>query len=163
MSYSRQIALPDPAATEALARALAPCLAAGDILLLQGPLGAGKTHFARALIRALPGPPGSAEESVPSPTFTLAQIYERDLGPAKGCPVWHFDLYRLTRPDEVWELGWEEALAGLVLVEWPERLGPLLPAGALSITFAPDPAGEGRTATLSGDASWGPRLDALDR
>ena len=158
MSCLRQIALPDPAATEALARALAPCLRAGDLVLLKGPLGAGKTHFARALLHALPGPPGSAGESVPSPTFTLVQLYERDLG-----QVWHFDLYRLTRPDEVWELGWEEALAGLVLVEWPERLGPLLPAGALSITFAPDPAGEGRIATLAGDATWGPRLDALHR
>jgi tRNA threonylcarbamoyl adenosine modification protein YjeE len=158
MCFSRQLPLPDPAATEALARALAPRLRAGDLLLLQGPLGAGKTHFARALIRALPGPPGSATESVPSPTFTLAQLYERDLG-----QVWHFDLYRLTRAEEVWELGWEEALAGLVLVEWPERLGPLLPAGALSITFAPDPAGEGRLVTLSGDDTWGPRLDALHR
>lgn len=163
MSCSRQFALPDPAATEALARALAPDLRAGDLLLLRGPLGAGKTHFARALIRALPGPLGSATESVPSPTFTLVQLYERDLGPVKGCQVWHFDLYRLTRADEVWELGWEEALAGLVLVEWPERLGPLLPAGALSITFAPDPAGEGRIVTLSGDDSWGRRLDAFHR
>lgn len=157
MAYRRQLTLPDPAATEALARRLAPLLAAGDRLLLYGTLGAGKTHFARALLHALPGPAGSAEEAVPSPTFTLVQLYDRDLG-----PVWHFDLYRLADPEEVWELGWEEALAGLVLVEWPERLGRLLPAGALSITFAPDPAGPGRIAVLEGGDSWSRRLDALD-
>lgn len=155
MSYLRQIALPDPAATEALARALAPRLKAGDLLLLQGDLGAGKTHFARALLRALPGPAGSESEAVPSPTFTLVQLYERDLG-----PVWHFDLYRLTRHEEIWELGWEEALAGLVLVEWPERLGPLLPADALSLTFAAASDG-GRRVTLAGDETWEQRLADL--
>ena len=155
MSYLRQIALPDPDATDALARALAPRLRAGDALLLRGDLGAGKTHFARALLRALPGPAGSDRETVPSPTFTLVQLYERDLG-----PVWHFDLYRLKDHEEVWELGWEEALAGLVLVEWPERLGPLLPAGALSLTFAAAPDG-GRRVALAGDDTWNQRLADL--
>src|SRR3546814_13591165 len=82
-------------------------------------LGAGKTALARALIRALPGPAGAAAEEVPSPTFTLVQIYER-----RPAPVWHFDLYRLDSAAEVEELGFSEALAGgLALVEWPERLG----------------------------------------
>lgn len=156
MSCSRQFHLPDAAATEALGRALAARLTAGDVVLLWGDLGAGKTTLARALLRALPGPPGSAEETVPSPTFTLVQLYERELG-----PVWHFDLYRLNHPEEVWELGWEEALQGLVLVEWPERLGGLLPAGALSLTFAADPAGVGRSVTLAGDETWEARLADL--
>jgi tRNA threonylcarbamoyladenosine biosynthesis protein TsaE len=125
---------------------------------LAGPLGAGKTSLARALIHALPGQPGSETETVPSPTFTLVQVYER--APA---PVWHFDLYRLERPEEVWELGWEEALAeGIVLVEWPERLGALLPGAALLLTLAPGPRdGEGRQATLAGPAPWDRRLAGL--
>ncbi len=161
MPCLRQITLPDAAATDALGRALAPRLRPGDLVLLQGPLGAGKTHLARALIHALPGPPGSASETVPSPTFTLVQVYERDLGPAKVSLVWHFDLYRLKAAEEVWELGWEEALDGLVLVEWPERIGPLLPAGTLSLTFAADSAGTGRSVLLSGDDTWDQRLADL--
>lgn len=157
--FVRDFELPDAAATERLARLLAPYLIGGDILALFGPLGAGKTSFARALIRALPGAPGSAEEEVPSPTFTLVQTYERD-----AAPVWHFDLYRLDGPAEVWELGWEEALAGaLVLIEWPERLAGLLPPGALSITFAHDESGGdgGRRVRLSGLPAWKDRLADL--
>jgi tRNA threonylcarbamoyladenosine biosynthesis protein TsaE len=150
--------LEGPGSTEALGRALAPRLAPGDVVGLAGPLGAGKTCLARALIHALPGPPGSEAEPVPSPTFTLVQVYER-----QPAPVWHFDLYRLERPEEVWELGWEEALAGgIVLVEWPERLGPLLPGAALLLTLAPGPGkGEGRQATLAGPAPWDRRLAGL--
>lgn len=110
--------LADEAETEALARAFARLPRRGDVVALRGDLGAGKTAFARALIRALTGP----DEEVPSPTFTLVQQYESDP------PIWHFDLYRLSGTDEVVELGWEEALAeGCALVEWPERLGALLP------------------------------------
>lgn len=154
-----QFWLDGPDKTEALGRALARRLQRGDVVGLAGPLGAGKTCLARALIHALPGPPGSETEPVPSPTFTLVQVYERD--PA---PVWHFDLYRLERPEEVWELGWEEALAeGIVLVEWPERLGPLLPSAALLLTLAPGRGnGEGRQAILAGPAPWDRRLAGLD-
>lgn len=163
--------LPDAAATATLGRRLAPRLRAGDLLALHGDLGAGKTTLARALIHALPGPPGSAEEAVPSPTFTLLQLYEREVA-----TVWHFDLYRLRAAGEVWELGWEEALAGgLVLVEWPERLGDLLPAGALSITLSAasgenrrENGGEkgggddpGRRVAFAGDAPWPDRLGDL--
>jgi len=132
--------LPDEAATVAAARALAPSLSAGQTILLQGDLGAGKSTFARALIRALPLADGQVrpEEIVPSPTFTLVQIYERALG-----PVYHFDLYRLSLPEEVWELGWDEAQAeGLCLVEWPQRLGPIQPANALSLSLRTQ--GQGR-------------------
>lgn len=147
--------LPDLAATQRLGGALAALLRPGDVVALYGDLGAGKTALARALIRALPGPDGAAEEEVPSPTFTLVQTYERD--PA---PVWHFDLYRIENPEEVHELGFSEALAeGIVLIEWPERLGALLPPAALSLTLDYD--GEGRTARLDGGGDWPARLAEL--
>ena len=131
--------LPDEAATISAAQDLAKDLKTGDAILLNGDLGAGKSTFARALIRALPLADGSLnpEETIPSPTYTLVQVYERALG-----PVAHFDLYRLGDPEEVWELGLEEALAeGLSIIEWPERLGSLLPQKALSISLEDQGAG----------------------
>jgi tRNA threonylcarbamoyladenosine biosynthesis protein TsaE len=87
----------------------------------------------------------------------LVQVYERDVG-----PVWHFDLYRIGQPEELWELGWEEALAGgIVLVEWPQRAGALLPGSALVITLASG-SGDGRQATLSGPPPWDRRLAGLE-
>jgi tRNA threonylcarbamoyladenosine biosynthesis protein TsaE len=149
--------LADPAATEGLGRALAPILRPGDVVALFGDLGAGKTALARALIRALPGPAGAAEEEVPSPTFTLVQTYERD--PAA---VWHFDLYRLESAGEVEELGFSEALAeGISLIEWPERLGDRLPSQALRVTLTFDTEGEGRRARLEGGGDWPVRLAEL--
>jgi len=103
-------------------------LRCGDVVLLRGDLGAGKSVFARSLIRTLAGKP---DLEVPSPTFPLVQTYDTPKG-----DVWHFDLYRLKHPDEVFELGWEDALAGgIVLVEWPERLGPYVPKTAQEINF----------------------------
>lgn len=114
--------------TEALAADIAKTLRKGDILLLSGPLGAGKSVFARALIRALTQKPN---QNVPSPTFTLVQLYDTE--PAL---IRHFDLYRLQREDEIFELGWEEDLiTAITIVEWPERLGNLIPAYALDITI----------------------------
>ena len=105
---------------------------------LQGELGSGKTTLARAILRAAAGDPNLI---VPSPTFTLVEIYETPRG-----TFWHFDLYRLEAPEQVFELGWEEALAeGIVLIEWPERLGDLLPPH-LSVTLEVD--GDGRRAIL---------------
>lgn len=116
-----------------LARLLAPVLRAGDAVLLEGPIGAGKTLFCRALIRARLG----RKEDVPSPTFTLVQTYDSDPD------IWHADLYRLTHPDEARELGLEEAFAtAITLIEWPDRLGNQAPAGAIRIRFIS--AGEGR-------------------
>ena len=126
--------LPDEAATIAAAQALAPHLGVGDVLLLSGPLGAGKSTFARSLIRTLPAVDGTLrlEETVPSPSYTLVQTYERALG-----PVGHFDLYRLSTPEEVWDLGFEDFLEqGLAVIEWAERLGPLTPPRALTLTFS---------------------------
>lgn len=146
--------LPDAAATEALGRALAPHLAVGEAVLLYGPLGAGKSTLARALIRALTTP----DEEVPSPTFTLVQYYDAEP------PLAHFDLYRLDRPEEVREIGLVEALDdGAVLIEWPERLGEDLDRWVgpdrLTITLAPQ--GDGRVATVSGAGSWEMKLRDL--
>jgi tRNA threonylcarbamoyladenosine biosynthesis protein TsaE len=131
--------LPNEPATDALGAALAARLKRGDVVGLKGDLGAGKTTLARAIIRAAADDP---ELIVPSPTFTLVEVYETPRG-----SFWHFDLYRLETPEQVYELGWEEALAeGIVLLEWPERLGALLPEH-LSVTL--ELAGEdGRRAIL---------------
>src|ERR1043165_7946856 len=110
--------LPDERATASLAARLAALARPGDVIALNGELGAGKTSFARAFIRAR-----GADEDVPSPTFTLAQAYE-----LPDATVWHFDCYRLRDPEEAWELGIEDAFReGISLIEWPERLGTLLP------------------------------------
>ena len=142
--------LPDLAATHALAARLAALLRPGDAVLLEGPLGAGKSEFARALLRAAAGDPGL---EVPSPTFTLVQSYDLPAGPAH-----HFDLYRLDGPDGLDELGWEEAREGIVLVEWPERLGGECPEGALTIALEPLADEHTRRARLSG---WDARIEAL--
>lgn len=124
--------------TTRLGWALADLLHAGDSLLLDGPIGAGKSHVARALIRARLGD----TEDVPSPTFTLVQTYPGDPD------IWHADLYRLTHPDEVVELGLEDAFANAIcLIEWPDRLGSILPENPLRLKL--EPQGEGRRATLS--------------
>lgn len=146
------IDLPDENATAALAARLAALARPGDVIALKGELGAGKTSFARAFIRAHGG-----DEDVPSPTFTLVQSYDLPAG-----TVWHFDLYRLRAPEEAWELGIEEAFAdGIALIEWPERLGILLPAKHLLVTldFAAKPGA--RRSTLSGQGGWAPRLATL--
>lgn len=134
-------ALADEPATIALGRRLARALRPGDTVLLAGDLGAGKSTLARSIIRARAG----AAIDVPSPTFTLVQTYD-----LPGGEVWHFDLYRLGAADEVWELGWEEAAGmAIVLVEWPDRLGPLTPADRLDILLETEPESPGRRATLT--------------
>ncbi len=137
----RHIDLPDLAATERLAASLAGLARPGDAILLEGPLGAGKTALARAFLRAAAGEPGL---EVPSPTFTLVQEYDTGLGIVR-----HFDLWRLDGPGALEELGWDEARDGIVLVEWPERLGRLRPADALVVTLVPL-QGDARRAELSG-------------
>ena len=130
------LTLTSPEATCALASQLATRLSPGDVLLLSGGIGAGKTHFARCLIHALQDPP----EDVPSPTFTLVQVYDTAAG-----ELWHADLYRLSDPDQCEELGLADAFeTAICLIEWPDRLGKWLPATRLDITLAF--AGPGRRA-----------------
>ena len=114
--------------------------------MLEGPLGAGKTAFCRAFLRAVSG---DAALDVPSPSFTLVQSYETRLG-----PVHHFDLWRLDGPGGLVELGWDELTADIVLVEWPDRLGALRPASALRLTLE---LGEGESRLVS-VAGWEGRL-----
>ena len=124
--------LPDETATAQLGRHLATKLRPGDSLLLQGPIGAGKSHLARAFIRQLLG-----EVDVPSPSFTLVQTYE---GP--DCEIWHADLYRLTHPDEVLELGLEQAFdTAICLIEWPELIESLLPEKVVRVKIEVEPDG----------------------
>lgn len=140
--------LPGPAATDRLGAALARCLGAGDTLMLLGEIGAGKTHLARALIRAAMAAAGEPPEDVPSPSFTLVQTYC-----AGDTEIWHADLYRLGDPGEVQELGLDEAFGrALCIVEWADRLpAALRPARALNVRLTPD--GAGRQARIEGPAS----------
>ena len=143
--------LPAESATQRLAAAIAARVGAGDTLLLEGEIGAGKTAFARALIRAKL----DRQEDVPSPTFTLVQTYD-----APDCEIWHCDLYRLGHPDDALELGLDEAFeTALCLIEWPDRLGDAVPSGALRLSFA---AGhEVHEVKITGDDRWAARLADL--
>ena len=138
------LALPGASDTEALGAMIARVLQAGDVVCLWGPLGAGKTTLARGLIRALMGP----DQEAPSPTFTLVQTYE-----APNFPLAHLDLYRLSDPREVRELGLDEALEdGAAVIEWPERLGAGLPPDRLDIRLRVE--AEGRVAEVERQGRW---------
>lgn len=152
-----RLTLADAEATARLGRWFAPRLRAGDVLLLEGDIGAGKTHFARALIQARLAAAGLAED-LPSPTFTLVQTYD-----AGGTEIWHADLYRLAGPDEIEELGLVAAFGTAVcLVEWPDRLGPLRPDAALTLRFGPGRLPDERSLlVLFDDLRWGPMVDAM--
>lgn len=142
-------------ATAELAQWLGQHLHPGDTLLLEGPIGAGKTHFARSLIQSLMLHP----EDVPSPTFTLVQTYDLPVG-----ELWHADLYRLSAIEEVEELGLFEAFDDAIcLIEWPDRLGALSPVHALHLTLALDPTEEDcRHLTLQWqDPKWQSRMDEI--
>ena len=137
--------LADESQTQKLGTLLARHAQAEDVILLFGDLGTGKTTLARAFIRALTHP----EEEVPSPTFTLVQTYDTD-----AVPVWHFDLYRLEKPDDIYELGFEDACCDICLIEWPERLGSLLPKKRLEVMMEIAPNSEGRTAKITPTGQW---------
>ncbi len=144
-----QIYLASPDQTTQLGGQLASLLKPGDVIALYGDLGAGKTSLARGLIQALM----QEEIEVPSPTFTILQTYETDIA-----PVFHYDLYRLKTEDELFELGWEDTLSGITLIEWPERAGTLLPECRLNIHFKIETLGR----TLNFDPSgtdWQGRIN----
>ena len=132
--------LPDPEATVSLAECLADLVGPGACVLLSGPIGAGKSHFARAFIRHRLGYRGD----IPSPTFTLVQSYE-----STSEEIWHADLYRLTHPDEALELGLDQTFGrAICLIEWPERLGEHAPRDAIRLDFSP--VGAGRQVVVHG-------------
>ncbi|MDR3374590.1 MAG: tRNA (adenosine(37)-N6)-threonylcarbamoyltransferase complex ATPase subunit type 1 TsaE [Ancalomicrobiaceae bacterium] len=149
---SRTIALADEAATVLLAEDLAAILSPGDVIRLEGDLGSGKTAFARALIRAVAD---DAELEVPSPTFTLVQVYD-----FPRFAIAHFDLYRLGDPQELDEIGFDEAIrSGAALIEWPERAEGLIPEDALTLSLSIGSDPNARLAVLSGsEHHWGGRL-----
>lgn len=138
--------------TANFAARIAPLLSAGDTLLLEGPIGAGKSAFARALIRARLG----RQEDVPSPTFTIVQTYQDG-----DVEIWHCDLYRLTHPDEAFELGLIDAMeTGICLIEWPDRLGTDRPENALTLVFSAQENDHQITANLS--EYWANKLGNTD-
>lgn len=126
---------------------LAELLRVGDCLALTGDLGAGKTTLSRGIVQALCG-----DQEVPSPTYTLVQTYD-----APEFEIWHCDLYRLDRPEDVYELGLLDVIDEIVsLIEWPERMGGLLPEHALTVDIQFED--EGRTISLRGGDMWEERL-----
>ena len=149
-----RLALPDLDATGAFAGAVAATARAGDAIGLSGVLGAGKTTFARAFVNARAAAIGAGPVEVPSPTFTLVQPY--DIG---GTIIHHFDLYRLDAPEDALELGIEDAFAsGITLVEWPERLGPLLPPETLLVTLLQGASEDSREAEIAAGPAWRARI-----
>ena len=150
-----RITVETEAETGRIAAAVGRVLSSGDCVLLQGDLGAGKTAFARALIRSLAGDP---DLIVPSPTFTLSQSYD-----LPDFALTHFDLYRLGEAEEVFDLGWDDARAdGVTLVEWPERLGPLRSPEALEIRLEATGAGEEQRQLHGiGGPAWVSRLGSI--
>jgi len=137
-------------ATTRFGESLAQYLSAGDILAITGPLGSGKTSLARAIIGRL-----SADDEVTSPTYGLVSTYE-----TPGFLIWHYDLFRLSQKNEIWELGFEDAMDdGVVLIEWPEIIADILPSDTLSISMQAQ--ADGRKIRLEGGGEWPEKLTRL--
>lgn len=136
--------LDSEAATATAGACLAERVRPGDIITLDGPLGAGKTTLVRGLLHAL-----GHDAEVPSPSFSLIQPYE-----GLALPVLHVDLYRLEDPEELWELGLETAADGLLLVEWPDKAGDGAFPTALRLQLSIEPDGETRRLTWAVPAAW---------
>jgi len=148
---SLDLVLPDHAATSALGRRLGEKLAPGETICLSGGLGAGKTTLARGAISAWTG----SDEEAPSPSYTLVETYSGPRG-----ELWHVDLYRLKGPDEVVELGLDQAFAeAACLIEWPERLEGALPRDRLDIVLSQ--AAPGRRAALTAHGVWRQKLATI--
>ena len=124
-----------------------------DIVALDGPLGSGKSVFARGLIQGICG----LEVVVPSPTFTIIQIYD-----APNFQIWHCDFYRLVDSEQIFELGLDEAFSNAVtVIEWPDRVGNFLADRRLLVKFLEEGGDEGHTVRLGGDSSWANRLKGI--
>lgn len=152
-----KLTLPDLAATQDFAQSFAPMLKTGDVVAFDGTLGAGKTELCRAIIHAL----GLADD-VPSPTFNLVQVYDPTPEDQATPTIWHMDLYRLEQPEEVFELGIEEAFdTAASLIEWPSKMGPYLPAGFLTVRLEVAAEKQQRQLSLLGDNLWQARLKGM--
>lgn len=128
MIKQKEFILPTKKDTISLSQRIAHIAKKGDVFALHGTLGMGKSVFARAFVQELCG-----VQDVPSPTFTLLQTYE-----AEDFDIYHFDLYRLKDPDEVFELGIEDAIYnGISLIEWPEKMGGYLPKDVFKVNIVP--------------------------
>lgn len=145
-----KIALPDETATRALGAALAGVLRRKDVVALVGALGTGKTTLARALIAAAAGVNEAA-----SPTYSIVETYR-----ARAFDIWHYDLYRLEKPADIWEAGFEDALEDVALIEWPERIEALLPETLIIVSLAH--SGAGRAATIRGYEAARDRIEKAD-
>lgn len=145
--------------TEKLAKAVSKLAKPCDLIALEGPLGAGKSVFARAFIKNLCG----RREKVPSPTFTLVQTYNYQNKLGEDQTIWHFDLYRIKTPEEVFELGVEEAFAsGISLIEWSKNMGAYLPLKRLEVKILMDKAEKKRKIILTSFYDgWHERLSTL--
>lgn len=151
-NHTLKIDLKNADETANLARFLSKKVQAGDTILLGGPVGAGKTHFARSFIKSLL----VDDEDVPSPTFTLVQTYDTKVG-----EVWHADLYRLHTEQEVEELGLSDAMTDAVcLIEWPDRLGSYAPKNGLLINIMPSDTLDSRAITVEwSDPKWATKIE----
>ena len=153
MPKPRRLTLDGEEATAELAAEIASLAEDGDVIALSGELGTGKTTFARAFLREW-----GVQEEIPSPTFTLVQTYELEAG-----TVWHFDLYRLEKPDDALELDIEDAFTeGISLIEWPERLGAYLPWERLDLRFVIGEREDVRRVEIEGTDEWADRLKELE-
>lgn len=151
-TYTKTFFLSSEEDTTKLAEKFSTILKIGDVLLLSGPIGAGKSFFSRALIRKRTDYHGD----IPSPTFTLVQTYPHAAG-----DIWHCDLYRLTDPDEAIELGLDDAFdEAICLIEWPDRLGSLAPNDAINLTFSSDE--HGHQLDIQAPEGWEDRLAVLN-
>ena len=149
-----KVEITDQKRIEAFAIGLAKICKTGDVLGLNGRLGIGKTTFARALINAIASASGYATELVPSPTYTLMQVYSFG-----SLEIYHADLYRLENSNEIWELGLEDSFhQGLTIIEWPDRMASLLPSNTLQIFISPGKLSENRVLELHGCSDWKARV-----
>ena len=153
--FTKKIIIKSEKDTINLAKKIGPLLKKKDIVALNGDLGAGKTFFSRALIRNLSN---NDNQEVPSPTFTLVQFYD-----LPEFTLWHFDLYRIKHPEEVYDLGWEDACYdGVVLVEWPQKLEHLTPKDRLEIEISFEENSSNRIALIKGHGEMEERLNGID-